>query len=229
MNYAFPTPTIPFCLFLAIREWCKQYRKERKLKFAARHPERVVAQRHKYRKLARKTNHEKWRARDKANYDRNRDQKLAQKRAVWPTRKLARVNWVKSYAPKMRLNNRARYDFRKQTEPEYKLKIYFRNRLRRYFKSKSFHTMDFVGCSIEQLMNHIESQFLPGMTWDNHTKFGWHIDHKIPCSKFDLTKPEHVKQCFHWTNLQPLWWNDNLKKRDVISAEFGNQQPMLTL
>ena len=60
----------------------------------------------------------------------------------------------------------------------------------------------------------MESKFTEGMSWENQGKNGWHIDHKKPCSKFDLSKPEEQKKCFHFTNLQPLWWEDNLKKSD---------------
>ena len=50
------------------------------------------------------------------------------------------------------------------------------------------------------------------MTWDNHGQ--WHIDHIKPCAKFDLTDKDQQKACFHYTNLQPLWKEDNLSKRD---------------
>ena len=50
------------------------------------------------------------------------------------------------------------------------------------------------------------------MTWQNHGKFGWHIDHINPCSRFNLSDIEQQKQCFHYSNLQPLWWWENLKK-----------------
>jgi len=55
-------------------------------------------------------------------------------------------------------------------------------------------------------------QFKPGMTWDNYGYYGWHIDHKVPCSNFDLSKPEEQYKCFHYTNLQPLWAEENLIK-----------------
>ena len=57
-----------------------------------------------------------------------------------------------------------------------------------------------------------ESLFQSGMTWENHGKYGWHIDHIRPCSSFDLTDPEQQKLCCHYTNLQPLWAKDNLSK-----------------
>lgn len=50
------------------------------------------------------------------------------------------------------------------------------------------------------------------MTWENYGVHGWHIDHIRPCKSFDLTDPEQQKECFHYTNLQPLWWWENLEK-----------------
>jgi hypothetical protein len=47
-------------------------------------------------------------------------------------------------------------------------------------------------------------------------KAAWHVDHIIPCSSFDLTDSEQQKKCFHYTNLQPLWAIDNLKKSNKI-------------
>ena len=69
-----------------------------------------------------------------------------------------------------------------------------------------------LGCSIEHAIKHIESLFKPGMSWDNHGLHGWHIDHILPCSRFDLTDVEQQKKCFHYTNLQPLWAKENLSK-----------------
>jgi excinuclease UvrABC ATPase subunit len=84
-------------------------------------------------------------------------------------------------------------------------------------KSKS--TLELLGCSWQEAKNYIESQFKEGMTWDNYGLRGWHIDHIIPCASFDLTDPEQQKKCFHYTNLQPLWWNENLSKGAKIIIE----------
>lgn len=70
-----------------------------------------------------------------------------------------------------------------------------------------------LGCSVDDLKRYLESLFLPGMSWENYGQFGWHIDHVQPVYVFDLTDPDQQKQCFHFTNLQPLWWSDNLSKR----------------
>lgn len=63
---------------------------------------------------------------------------------------------------------------------------------------------------------HLQEQFLPGMTWANWGQPGWEIDHIIPIAAFDLSRPEHQEQCFHYTNLQPLWGEDNLRKGDYV-------------
>lgn len=77
---------------------------------------------------------------------------------------------------------------------------------------KSECTMQLLGCSIEYFKKYFESLFTDGMNWDKYLQGGIHIDHKIPCKYFDLTKPEEQKKCFHYTNLQPLWELDNLRK-----------------
>jgi hypothetical protein len=76
--------------------------------------------------------------------------------------------------------------------------------------------LELLGCSLEQARKHIEHQFKEGMNWGNCGFRGWHIDHIIPCSAFDLTKIEEQKKCFHYTNLQPLWAKDNLRKSNKL-------------
>lgn len=90
---------------------------------------------------------------------------------------------------------------------------------------KSEKTMELLGCTLEFFMAYIEFQFWPGMSWDNygHSKdgsLGWHIDHIIPCSKFDLSNPEDRKKCFHYLNLQPLWAVDNMSKGDNLNHKI---------
>ena len=50
------------------------------------------------------------------------------------------------------------------------------------------------------------------LIWDNYGQKGWVIDHILPCCSFDLSKPEEQRKCFHYSNLQPLWESDNLRK-----------------
>ncbi len=77
---------------------------------------------------------------------------------------------------------------------------------------KSLTTKQLLSAPISIVRDHLEQQFKPNMTWNNHGITGWHIDHIIPCSSFDLTKEEEQKKCFHYTNLQPLWFDENLAK-----------------
>jgi len=83
---------------------------------------------------------------------------------------------------------------------------------------KSARTRVLVGCSITYLRNYLESQFDDEMSWANYGKFGWHIDHIKPCVSFDLRKEEEQRECFNYTNLQPLWAKDNLRKGSKIEA-----------
>ena len=77
-------------------------------------------------------------------------------------------------------------------------------------KSKS--TMRYIGCTIKELRCHLESLFTDGMTWENYGS--WHVDHIVPVSQFDHSKENSIHECWHYTNLQPLWAEDNLSKGD---------------
>jgi len=61
------------------------------------------------------------------------------------------------------------------------------------------------------------------MTWENHGMFGWHVDHVIPLSAFNLTSLEdpEVRRCWALDNLQPLWWQENKDKGDSRKQEDG--------
>lgn len=101
---------------------------------------------------------------------------------------------------------------RSAVDIQYKLRRAIRNRLRHAIKDCAISTLMGLGCDLDHLKAHIESKFQPGMTWDNWGLFGWHLDHVVPLSKFDLTNSDQVLLACHYTNLQPLWATDNLKK-----------------
>ena len=73
-------------------------------------------------------------------------------------------------------------------------------------------TFDLVGCSPQELKIYLEQKFINDMSWENQGK--WHIDHIIPLSSAK-TEEELYKLC-HFTNLQPMWANDNIKKGSKI-------------
>jgi hypothetical protein len=94
----------------------------------------------------------------------------------------------------------------------FKLKNTIRSRIKQFLKQQGYtkknKTFDIVGCSPQFLKEHLEKQFIDGMTWENRSK--WHIDHIIPLASAK-TEEEIIKLC-HYTNLQPLWATDNMKK-----------------
>jgi hypothetical protein len=110
-------------------------------------------------------------------------------------------NWSKVYA--------------KRLEPSNKVANMLRGRtcsaIKKQLGNKKIKSLDFIGCSIPELMSHLESKFYANISWENYGSY-WHIDHVIPCSKFDLTKESEQSKCFHYSNLQPLTAKDNLKK-----------------
>lgn len=108
----------------------------------------------------------------------------------------------------------ARLIQRYKTDLNFRLKSQLRNRIKDACKNKNFiksqRTMDILGCNLEQLKSHLEAQFVNGMTWGNHGRIGWHIDHIIP---LDTAKTiQDMERLCHYKNLQPLWWYDNLSK-----------------
>jgi len=101
-----------------------------------------------------------------------------------------------------------------------KIKENLRSRTYQAIKNnqKSGSAIKDLGCSVEKLKQYLENKFYPhpitleNMTWDNYGLYGWHIDHVVPLSLFDLTDPKQFIKACNYTNLQPLWAEENLKK-----------------
>ena len=106
---------------------------------------------------------------------------------------------------------------KRHSDPRYKIECNVRRRIlnavtrnKQGKTSKSTNTMELLGCQVPFLMEYLEDKFKEGMSWENYGD--WHIDHIKPCALFNLVNKEEQKQCFHYTNLQPLWATENLKK-----------------
>ena len=117
------------------------------------------------------------------------------------------------------INKERRNEYQRKRREENYLELIshrVRNRVGGYLKLKKINknntTFNIIGCSPEQLKIHLESKFSDGMSWDNRNE--WHIDHIIPLSSAQDEKT--LYELFHYTNLQPLWIMDNLKKGDKI-------------
>lgn len=124
-----------------------------------------------------------------------------------------KYNWLVEYRKKhkaeVKLKNRVYCRNKRKNNIIFRIKNNLRKRVWDAIKGvcKSESTIKLLGCSIEFLKGYLESQFKPGMSWDNYGK--WEIDHIKPCAKFDLSKPSEQRKCFNYTNLQPLWMKDN--------------------
>lgn len=136
---------------------------------------------------------------------RNKDYIKEKDRRYYQKNKEAVKNRVKEY-----MYNRIENDI------GFKILQRCRTRLYKAVKGyvKSARTQELIGCSVEYLLKHLESQFKEGMTWENYGE--WHIDHIIPCASFDFTKANEQRKCFHYTNLQPLWADENYRKSDKL-------------
>ena len=100
----------------------------------------------------------------------------------------------------------------------FKIACNVRSRLTSAITNKRVRTTTLVACSWDQLRLHIESLFEPGMTWDNYGRNGWHIDHKTPLNWFDLSDDEQLKKACHYSNLQPMWAEENWSKNDRYAS-----------
>ena len=101
---------------------------------------------------------------------------------------------------------------RAKKDPMYSMKLRIRSRTRLIFKKRKWNKSakfdEYLGCTLDFFKTHIESLFLDGMSWENRNL--WHLDHIIPLKA--ASTPEELIRLCHYTNIQPLWALDNIKK-----------------
>lgn len=181
----------------ALSAYGKEYREANKEKIAEAN------------KNWRKKNKEKIKNKKREEYTANKEQILADRKDYYERNK----DEVKRRTHKYTVS-------RYQSDPMFNLEMRLRRRTRSALDGRGFtktkRTQEMLGCTYEELMQHLESQFVEGMTWDNRSE--WHIDHIVPLASAE-TEEELIALC-HYTNLQPLWAADNLKKSD--SRDWSN-------
>lgn len=107
---------------------------------------------------------------------------------------------------------------RRLKDPIFKLRTNVRNHVFQFLRDRKVNkSIQYLGCTAEQLKEYLESKFKPGMTWDNYGKQGWHIDHIFPLSKANLLDEQQKIKLLHYTNLQPLWAHENQIKGNKVS------------
>jgi hypothetical protein len=177
-----------------LKQYAEQYRKTNKDKLKKQALEYILKNKEKINKT-RKLYYEKNKTKMflyKTQYDK---QHLVKAR-LW--KKKSRIKHFKIPGNKIKKNLR-----------QMMKRLILKQNVNKYYSSNKL-----IGCDTITLRKHIENQFKEGMTWENHGK--WHIDHIIPCSKFDLIDPINQKICFNYRNLQPLWARDNIIKNNKI-------------
>jgi hypothetical protein len=134
----------------------------------------------------------------------------------------------KIYNKLAREKNQKRQNERSLKDVNFRLSHNLRTRISKAVKrgQKSGSAISDLGCSIEDFKKYLEAQFHvnprtgENMTFENYGYYGWHIDHIIPLVSFDLTNREQFLKACHYTNLQPLWKNENMTKG---SREIKNE------
>lgn len=158
------------------------------------------------------------------DYIANREHILARARAKAPPPKPR----LPKKTPEETRTRQAAYKKHKRTsDPLFRLRSNvgsaIANALSAHGHVKRKSTIEIIGCSFEQLKQHLEAQFLPGMTWTNREQ--WHIDHIVPQSL--ATCEQHIIMLNHYTNLRPLWSLDNQHKAASITEDVKNH-PLYT-
>ena len=140
-----------------------------------------------------------------------------------PDRLDQQLAWIKVNQPLLEAISRARdrvdvavkgayIHNREKVDVEFRLLQRIRGRISAVLKGrlKNSSTLKYIGCTLPELKAHLEKQFEAGMSWSNYGE--WHVDHIRPCASFDFNDPVSLSQCFHYSNLQPMWKLDNAKK-----------------
>lgn len=173
-----------------------------------------------------KENKERYQENGKKHYSENKE-KINNKSIEWgknnpEKRKEIQDKWNKNNREYFKIWRKNKWE----TDPNFKLRIILGARLNDILKriklNKSSSIISFIGCPIEELKIHIENQFLPEFTWDNHGEI-WELDHIIPCFNFDMENVEEQKKCFHYTNLQPLFKTTRIAKSFGYNDMIGNR------
>jgi len=189
-----------------LNEYAREYRENNKDKIS------------EYAKEWNKNHKEEKNEKAKEYREKNKEEILEKQKEYHKNNKEEISIKAKKYRENHKEETNKRHNNRIKTDVNYKLACYLRGRLRSAIKNnyKSGSAVRDLGCSIPQLRIYLESKFQPGMTWDNWSYKGWHIDHIIPLSSFNLENREELLKAVNFANLQPLWAKDNISKNNKI-------------
>ena len=156
---------------------------------------------------------EKWKAYRESEAGKAKKKAAQKKYRQTEKRKAAQKKYSQSEAGKAKIKayKKAYMKNRRHNDPVFKLQCNLRSGFCNWIKGniKTCKTEQYVCCTYQELLDHLESQFEEGMTWENQGE--WHIDHMKAQSRFDPTIEEEAFKCWHYTNLQPMWAEINIK------------------
>jgi hypothetical protein len=176
------------------------------------------------RRAYREANRERINVYKRAEYEANKEKILAKRKVYYQANK-ERINAYKkayreankekiaAYREATRDSKNSRVRSKYTSDIPYKLFQLVKNASKRVLRriATKQEAIDLLGCTFEEYKDYLESKFQPGMTWENHKKDGWHIDHILPLNESEVSQEEKLKR-LHYTNTQPLWAEDNYSK-----------------
>ena len=164
----------------------------------------------------------------KTYYVENREEALAYRKAYYEENREEVLAKKKVYCKENREKINAWWSNKRATDPTFRWVRRTRGRLSHILHGSSSHpeALDLLGCTGQEWRDHLESQWTAGMTWENygHGAGKWQVDHVAPVSSFDQSDLEQRKECWHYSNTQPLWAEDNMAKGSKLPTEQDNAQ-----
>lgn len=186
------------------------------MKWNMAHPGKTAEASRKYRSK----NREKLREQSRNWYAKNREKGISASMRWASENKEKRVTYRVNARAVSRLYENKKY----KDDINFRLGRILRARLRKklkdYLSRGHISAVKSLGCTLMELKVHIEKLFQPGMSWDNWGVGGWHIDHKLPFDCFDLSDAAQVAKVCHFSNLTPMWAEENLKKGKKVSGAY---------
>jgi hypothetical protein len=207
---------------------CKTCSKKKSLEWARKNRDKRHITQAKYKEA----NREKIREKNRI-YSQNNKEKISERQLKYRLREPERVKATKD---KYRLANKEKCNaatrrcakVRLAKSPKHKMIKCLRDRVYHALKNgkgvKSKTTLQLLGCTVDQCKEYLTSLFQEGMTWENYGKYTWNIDHIIPCDHFNLLDEKEQEKCFHYTNLQPLWFKENNSKNNKLPEDFKRRK-----
>jgi len=190
-----------------ISEQKKQHRQENKESIA------------EYQKQYHQENRERILERQKQYRQENKERILERKKQYRQENKERIVQYRQENKERIAEQQKQYLRKRRKTDPLFRLRHnisrLIRGSLSNNGYTKKSKTYEILGCSYDEFVKHIESQFVEGMSWKNQGE--WELDHIIPVSSH--TNKDELIKLNHYTNFQPLWGEDNRRKSDSYLEE----------